>query len=168
MTVSRPDLIDNQELALRLMLESLPANRPYEWELLDGDTAPFSPVFPTTWKALSRKGLVKEFSFNRYWFTPAGWIEALKVTGRFTSQDMKEKAGKLSAGLKKRVKARREDCLVSRTELANETGLSESFVYDAIDCHLLRHLFGSIDAYWAPGDQMKNYIEVPSDFGHDP
>jgi hypothetical protein len=167
MTLSKLDLIDNLELALRLMLESLPANRPYEWELLDGDTAPFSPVFPTTWKALSRKGLVKEFSFNRYRFTPAGWIEALKVTGRFASRDLKEKAGKLSAALKKRVKGRREDCLVSRTELANETGLSESFVYDAIDCHLLRHLFGSIDAYWAPGDQMNNYIEVPIDFGHE-
>jgi len=41
---------------------------------------------------------------------------------------MKEKAGKLSAALKKRVKGRREDGLVSRTELANETGLPESFV----------------------------------------
>ena len=165
MTVSKPDLTRNLELALRLMLESLPANRPYEWELLDADDASFSPVLPTTWKTLSRKGLVKEFSFNRYQFTAVGWIEALKVTGRFASQDMKEKAGRLSAALKKRVKARREDCLVSRTELANETGLSESFVYDAIDCHLLRHLFGSIDAHWALGDQMKNYIDVPIDFG---
>jgi len=146
----------------------LPADRPYEWELLDGDSAPFSAVFPTTWKALSRGGFVKDLNFNHYRFMPEGWIEALKVTGLFTGQDLQEKAGKLSAALKKRVKGRLEDGLVSRAELANETGLPESFIYNAIDSHLLLQLFGHIDAHWATGDQMKNYIEIPIDFGHEP
>ena len=168
MTASKSDRIDNLELALRLMLENLPADRPYEWEQLDGDTAAFSAVFPTTWKALSRRGFVKQLSFNSYRFMPEGWIEALRVTGLFTSQDLQEKAGKLSAALKKRIKGRQDDVLVSRTELANETGLTESFVYNAIDSHLLLQLFGRIDAHWAPGDHMKHYIEIPVEFGHEP
>jgi hypothetical protein len=80
---------------------------------------------------------------------------------------MLEKAGKLSAALKKQVKGQRREGAVTRTELANETGLPESFVYDAIDSHLLLHLFGRNDAAWAPDDGMKNYIEVPIDFGHE-
>jgi hypothetical protein len=38
-------------------------------------------------------------------------------------------------------------------------------VYDAIDSHLLQELFGTVDASWAPEDQMKNYIDIPLDFG---
>jgi hypothetical protein len=78
---------------------------------------------------------------------------------------MLEKAGRLSAALKRYVKGRREDGGTTRQGLATDSGLDEAFVYDAIDSHLLQELFGTVDASWAPEDQMKNYIDIPLDFG---
>jgi hypothetical protein len=164
MTLSKDDRRNNEDLALRQMLQELPANRPYEWELLDGGKEPFLTVYPTTWKELVRRGLVKEWTFNRYRLTGHGWISALKVSGKFDSQELRENAGKLSAALKKRVEGRRADGSVTRGELQNETGLSEGFIYNAIDSHLLYHLFNCHDAHWAADDEMKNYIEVPLEF----
>jgi hypothetical protein len=88
------------------------------------------------------------------------------VTGRLDTPEMKGKAGRLAAALKRRVDGRRHDSSADRTELAQETGLEESFIYDAIDSHLLRHLFDIIDAYWASYDRMNNDIDIPMDFGH--
>jgi hypothetical protein len=68
--------------------------------------------------------------------------------------------------LKRRVDGREHDARADRTELAQQTGLAEGFIYDAIDSHLLRHLFGIVDAHWAPDDRMNNYIDIPIDFGH--
>jgi hypothetical protein len=153
-------------LALRLILQNLTPGRPYAWEEADGDTEPFTVILPTTWSALDREGLVNTHGFNRYELTSSGWIAALKITDRFNTPEMKEKAGKLAASLKRRVDGRQHDGSADMTELAQETGLDEAFIYDAVDSHLLRHLFGIIDAYWAPDDRMRNYIDVPIDFVH--
>jgi hypothetical protein len=73
----------------------------------------------------------------------------------------------LQSALKARIKPenREQWGMTSRTELAQETGLSEFFVYDTIDSHLLRALFGIIDAGWAKDDAMKNWIDIPPRFG---
>jgi hypothetical protein len=148
------------------MLENLRPERPYAWQEADGDFEPFTSILPTTWRALERKRLVKGSSYNRFKLTASGWIAALKVTGSFDTPEMKDKAGRLAAALKRQVDGRKHDGSVERSELAQETGLEESFIYDAIDSHLLRHLFGRIDAHWATDDQNNNYIDIPSDFDH--
>ncbi len=164
MTLSKDDRYKAADRALRLMLPELPADRPYDWGEIDGDREPFVTVHPGTWRDLIRRGLVKGRGFNCYELTGPGWISALKVSGKFDSDEFKKDAGKLSAALKKRVKGRRADDKVTREELEKETMLSESFIYNAIDSHLLYHLFKCRDAHWAPDDKMKHWIEVPLDF----
>ena len=166
-TISTSDRLDNISLALRLILDNLTAGRPFASTLLDSDSPAFSSILPTTWKALVRRGFLEEIEFTQYYLIPAGWIEALKVTGTFKTPEMQEKAGKLSEALYKRVKGRQAGNFADRTELAAETGLPESFIYDAIESRLLFHLFGRIDATWAPDDHMKNIIDIPIDFNHD-
>lgn len=166
MTISRIERTEDEKLALSLMLDNLPADRPFEWEMFDADLEPFKAILPTTWRALSRRGLVFGRSFNRYELSAAGWIAALKVTGRFGTLEMTEQAGRLSAALKAHVKGRHANGCTTLQEVAAESGLDEAFVRNAINSHLIQELFGTIDAYWAPDDQMKNYIEIPLDFGH--
>ncbi len=146
------------------MLQELPTDRPYDWVFFDGDEEPFSAVHPTTWRELERRELVRPWTFNRYGLTGPGWIAALKTAGQFDSRELKENAGRLSAALKGRVEGRKTDALVQREELERETGLPESLVYDAIDSHLLLHLFNRRDAQWAPDDSMNHWVLVPIDF----
>ncbi|HNY39347.1 MAG TPA: hypothetical protein PKJ41_03100 [Bryobacteraceae bacterium] len=165
MSASDKNRRDNLYLALRLMMQDL--GEPYEWQEHDAKTPKFTAVYPTTWDELTERGLVKARSFDRYRLTGPGWIAGLKQTGKFAAPEFKQKAGRLEAALKARVKpGNREQCgTASRTELARETGLSELFIYDAIDSHLLRELFGVIDAHWSNGDIMKTSIDIPRRFG---
>jgi hypothetical protein len=87
------------------------------------------------------------------------------VIGQFDDRIFRAKAGRLSEALKARVKNGREWGYATRTELAVETGLSEFFIYDAIDSRLLREMFNRTDATWSPDDQMKNSIDIPPRFG---
>ena len=113
-------------LALRYLLENLTPGRPYAWQEADGGLEPFTEILPTTWRELERQRLVKPLSFNRFELTPSGWIAALKATGRFDEPDMKEKAGRLTAALKRRVAGRKHDGGADRTTLAQEPGASTS------------------------------------------
>jgi hypothetical protein len=93
------------------------------------------------WDELINRGLVRATTFDRYILMPLGWTEGLKVAGAFDDPEFKEKAGLLSSALKTRVKSRQEPDLADRNDLADETGLHEYFVYNAIDTHRLRELF---------------------------
>ena len=168
MTIPKDEQNRNEELALRLMLQELPEDRSYDCVWFDGDKEPFLTVYSTTWKGLTRSDLVKEWTFNRYQLTGLGWIFALRLSEEFDSQEFKKKAGKLRAALRAALKKclddRKADNLVSMVHLQKETGLPESFIHNAIDSHLLYHIFSIQDAQWAD-DKMKGHIEVPLDFG---
>lgn len=165
MSVSEKDRLDNIALALRLMMQDL--GEPYEWHEHDAKTEKFEAVLRTTWEELAERGLVKPRTFDRYELTGPGWIAGLRIAGAFEDDDFRRKAGLLQKALKARIKPENRDQWGSadRTELANETGLSEFFVYDAIDSHLLEALFDIVDAGWAKDDEMKNYIDIPPRFG---
>ena len=166
MTISKQDRFDNIDLALRLMMDGL--EEPYEWQEHDANSAKFTGVYRTTWQELDRRCLVKTRTFDRYELTGAGWIAGLKVTGQFQDPEFQKKAGCVSAALKAKVDGRGGWAFADRTGLAQEIGLSEFFIYDLVDSHLLREMFGRIDAAWAVDDQMKNTIDIPPDFGHLP
>jgi len=152
-------------LALRLMMQDL--GEPYEWQEHDAKTPKFDVVMRTTWDELAERGLVKPRTFDRYELTGPGWIAGLKIKGLFDDEEFRRKAGLLQKALKARIKPenREQWGMGDRTELAKETGLSEFFVYDAIDSHLLNALFGIIDAAWGEGDGAKNWIDIPPRFG---
>jgi hypothetical protein len=158
---------DNMCLAMRLMMQDL--GEPYERQLHVTRTTKFADVHRTTWDELAEQNLVKAWTYDRYWLTGPGWIAGLKLTGRFKAPEFQQMVGKLSAALKARVKAINRDQWggAGRAELARETGLTEFFIQDVIDSHLLREM-GDIDASWGKGDSMKNYIDIPPRFGLEP
>jgi hypothetical protein len=151
MSLSDSKRQSNINVALTLIMQQLGA--PFDWQEHDSTEAKFSGVHRTTWDELTQRGFARATTFERYILTPRGWIEGLKLTGTFGSADFKAKAGKLSKALKDRVKGRHEPELVDRNEIAEEAGLDEYFVYEAIDGHLLRELFEQIDAHWALDDK---------------
>jgi hypothetical protein len=163
MSFSEKERRKNLELALQLIMQDL--GEPYAWQEHDAASDKFTAVHRTTWEELARRGLVKPHSFYRYWLTGSGWIAGLKAIGQWSDPEFLSKAGLLSEALKRKIDGRQECGLTDRTKLAQETNLSEFFVYDVIDSHLLRELFRRIDATWAPDDRMKNYIDIPPDFG---
>lgn len=166
MSLSNEERKENIVLAVRPMMQNLgEPYRGYDAQEHEATTGKFADVHRTTWDELVERGWVKATSFDRYLLTGDGWIEGLKVTGQFDDLNFREKAGQLSKGLKARVKNEREWGHAHRTELASEIGLSEFFIYDAIDSHLLRKMFNKTDATWSPDDQMKNYIDIPPRFG---
>jgi hypothetical protein len=73
------------------------------------------------------------------------------------------KAGKLSGALKGHIKGRAGEALVTFRQVCEESELYEGFVYNAIESHLLRWLYGSYDAAWYPSG--KSYIVVHPTFG---
>jgi hypothetical protein len=145
------------------MMDGLAA--PYEWQEHDATSAKFTDIYRTTWEELISGRMVKARTFDRYELTAAGWLAGLKVTGQFEDPGFRKTAGHISAKLKAKVGGRTGWGFTDRTTLARETGLSEFIIYDVIDSHLLREMFGQIDATWAVDDQMKNDIDVPPNFG---
>jgi hypothetical protein len=156
---------DNVCLAQRLMMQDL--GEPYEWQEHDARAPKFTGVDRTTWEELAEQNLVRARCWDRYQLTGPGWIAGLRLMGKFEEPEFQRIAGALSAALKARVKAnnRQQWGYADRTELAQEMGVSEFFIYDAVDSHLLREMFGTIDATWAKDDGMKNSIEIPPRFG---
>ncbi len=165
MSVSKTEREANIKLALNLMMLNL--GEPYEWQDHEATTKKFADVFQTTWDELVERGLAVPSGHDCYQLTGPGWIAGLKASGQFDDPQFREKAGRLSRALKARVKGRHDFGYANRAELADETGLSEFFVYDAIDSQLLRELFSYTDATWAERDQMKNEIDIPPRFGLD-
>ena len=161
MSLSMKERKDNLVLTIRLMMQNLA--EPYSWQEHDATEAKFVNVHRTTWEELMERGLVKGRSFDRYTLTGDGWIAGLKAVGLFDDTIFRGKAGLLSKSLKAKIS--REWGFTDRQTVASETGLSEFFVYDAIDSQLLRALFNQTDATWAQGDEMKNSIDIPPRFG---
>jgi hypothetical protein len=165
MSICNEDWENNIPQALHLMMHDL--DSPFDWQEHDSTEAKFAGIHRTTWDEMIGRGLVRATTFDRYVLMPRGWIEGRKITGAFDDPAFKAKAGRLSGALKNRIKGRHDPQDADRNEIANETGLDEYFVYDAIDSHLLRELCNQIDAHWAPDDRNKNLIEIPAGFGLD-
>jgi len=168
MTKSRKDLDQNAIGALRIMFIELGS----EWVKIknfEPHKPEFAEIFPTTWDDLVDKGWVHPYErrlFPLYSLTGSGWIEALKAVGQWDTDELKKKAGDLSAALKKYVDERKEDAQVTVTQVTTETGLEENWIRNAIESHLIRELFHQIDAEWHPGDPVfNNDILIPRGFG---
>ena len=165
MSLSLKQRRENAIVALRMIMENLDET-PYEWQEHDATDVRYLAIQRTTWAELVRSGYVRASTFDRYLLTGSGWIAGLKSTGQFADPEFRNKAGRLCAALKLRVKGRRQMGDADRTELATETGLSEHWIYNAIDSHLIAEMFDRKDACWAADDQMKTAIDIPIDFGY--
>ena len=167
MSYSKADEQRNVATTLRLMGATLGS----EWieaVEFEEDDAAFAEIRPTTWDKLQECGLVRATSAipRRCQLTGRGWIAALKATGDWETKNLEDKAGRLSAELKRHVDGRREAEHTTIDEVVAATGLEENWIRNAIDSHLLREKFGQYDAGWDPEDQLYNYILIPRAFGH--
>jgi len=129
--------------------------------------ADLKAVFPTTWTELEKCGLIEPSHPKgpvAYRLTGAGWVEGLHLSDRWGAQDFLQKAGTLSRMLKSYIKPenRGQDALVLRPDICQNSGLSEGFIYNAIESHLLRSLFDKTDACW---DDVKSRVLIPGSFG---
>jgi hypothetical protein len=131
--------------------------------------AEFSSILQTTWELLEQEnGWVEQLLVNEYRLTARGWIEVLRATGALCDPAMKESLGKVCANMKGRCVAGtgRHRASTTTHEVAAETGLSEAFIYNVVDAHLIRECFNQVDCDWEPGDeQMKTNIMIPARFG---
>lgn len=126
-------------------------------------------IHEAIWDELKERGFVRETNSKwSYTLSGYGWITGMKVLAQLETEEMEQKAGKLAAALKERVKGRHHDNFVAVSELAQETGLTEHFIRDAIESDLIGELFGRRGAEWAgPFDRGRN-IRIPKRFGLEP
>jgi hypothetical protein len=78
-----------------------------------------------------------------------------------------EKMSNLASTLKGYVKGRQKEEHVSIGTLSTDSGLTEGFVYNAIESNLLGRAFNMRGAVWM--DTPPHYIvRIPVNFGHEP
>ena len=166
MTLSRDDLAKNLDDAILILMDNLHGRSALE-AFIDERYDVDSRILPTTWRKLKEQYLVRQASNHRWLFTLSGhgWIRGLKLRGEFDTEEIKQNTGKLAAALKRKVKAinRAHDQFTDVSEMANETGLSEVFVRNAIESDLIRALFGTKGAEWDTGGWGR-FIRVPTEF----
>ena len=137
---------------------------------VDADKEPYNAILPTTWREMTRRGLVKDIGWNQYNLTAHGWFHGVTILDLLNQKQFCDRMSALSATLKRYVKAtgRREDAFVDIYKIAMDSGVSEGFVRNAISSKLLDRVFKLRGAYFPPEDRMENYVVVPLDYGHEP
>jgi hypothetical protein len=125
----------------------------------------FKDIYDTTWLELEHDYLIESTSPKEpilYRLTGSGWIAGLRLTEIWTSTAFREKAGKLSEMLKRKIKGRHEDVIVELQDVIQGSTLPSGFVYNAIESHLLQELYNIHDAQW---DDYKSHLVIPRTFG---
>lgn len=166
MSYSTETRLKSQSDALLQLLQMLGENPVYMFEFCFRDP-PLSDTPKTTIRDLEEFGYITEGDmFTRCYLAGGEWLKALELSSAIGSPELNEKAGKLSAHLKGLVKGRREDAYEDYRTVAAETGLSEGFVWNAIESRLLETLFKQKGAWWERSD-WKTEIQIPLNFGLD-
>jgi hypothetical protein len=156
----------NMQKALLIMLKEL-GNEPVWSKEFERDNEIFKDIFPTTWRELEERYLVKSqhtIGSYRYGLTGHGWYTAIQAVWDDNKEMLDEWLGTLMAKLKDTVKGRNENAYVYFDSFANETGLPIGFVYDAIESNLIEYQLSKKGAHWYEGRSGQE-IEVPLDFG---
>ena len=142
-------------------------DKQFDHELFDSTGGVFSGILRTTWELLEQNNWVKRFRIAEFHLTAEGWIEALRASGVLCDPTMKEDLVKMSANMQAICKAggRHQDSPTLQ-DVAAKTGLSEAFIRNAVEAHLIRECLNQEDCEWEPGDEyMKNHIMIPARFG---
>jgi len=165
MTISRQQQTDNVGDALRLILDIVGERHldDAEFELSD---ARFRGIIPTAWERLDAECCLKQMGMWHR-LTPGGWVKALQAAGKLCDPEMKEKLGRLCAPIKRRCQEGgvRHRSGLTIQELSEETGLSEGWISNVIESHLIRICLQQEDCGWEPDDENKNYVMIPASFG---
>ena len=164
MTYSIEQRRANVELALITMLDELGDNATDQTSYC---ASVLPDIYATTWSHLVDRGLLSARWItpeNYYHLTPAGWLQALRVSGRFNAAQLSEQAGRVMARLKDCVKGRHDPDMVDVETIARAANVPAGWVINAVDSHLLLHLFKRKDADW---ELRPIVVLVPIDFGQE-
>ncbi len=166
MTISQANQLENVDLALRLILVEL-GDRPIFATFFDPRSDSFKGILATTWKELCDQRWLEErelYGYAHYRLTGTGWMEALWRTGAGEKPELRESSGKLARALKAHVEGRHEDVIVELSRLADESGLSPAWVFNAIESNLLEILHRNRGAQW---EDRGTLVRIPLNFGID-
>jgi hypothetical protein len=89
-------------------------------------------------------------------------MEGLWRTGAGDQPELRESSGKLASTLKGFVKGRHEDTVVELSRLANESGLSSTWIFNAIESNLIELLHRKRGAQWEDRGML---VRIPVNFG---
>jgi hypothetical protein len=164
MSKSEQERTENTREALRVMLGIAGDDR-LDWTLFDAKDQRLAHILETTWEKLEATQCVERVQWD-YRLTAHGWVMALEAAGRLCDAEMKEDLGRICAALKRRceIGGRHRDATTVQ-ELAQETGSSEEWIYNIVEGHLIRICLKRVDCEWEPGDQNKNHVMIPAQFG---
>lgn len=166
MTLSKEARLKDLRRVLELMLSQL-GEKSIEEALFCVDDPTFAGIQPTTWKELAARYWVERFDVIgavEYRLTGPGWYGALEASGQLSTPDSVQRMSKLAAALKDSVKGRKDDAFVFPDSLSSESGLPETWIFNAIESDLLGRRFDMKSADWQP-QSRKTLIRVPIDFG---
>ncbi len=164
MTISRAQQLENVDLAFRLILAEL-GERAISEAFFDPRFDFYKDILATTWKELCDQRWLEEreiYGYPHYRLTGSGWMEALWRAGAGQGPELRESSGKLAGALKTHVKGRREDVVIELSKLAEESGLSATWVFNAIESNLLEILHRKRGAQW---EDRGTLVKIPLNFG---
>lgn len=166
MTLSKENRLQNMEQALRLMLGRLGDRAMYK-EFFNPEDPIFTEVYPTSWKELEDRGLVRAhrtYTSVSYELRGTGWFCAMGIDDLFDTPAFEERFGKLSAAIKNHVRGRHEKQITSVGQLVEETGLAEDWIYNIIKAKVWKHQYNRVGAEYDSDD----VIWIPIDFNMPP
>ncbi len=166
MTISKTKQLENVDLAFHLILLALGGRAILE-SFFDQRSDSFKEILATTWKELCDQRWLEErdlYGYPHYRLTGPGWMEALWRTGAGEKTELREWSGTLARALKEHVKGRHQDTTVEVSKLAEESGLSPAWIFNAIESNLLETLHRKRGAQW---EDRGTLIRVPLNFGMD-
>jgi hypothetical protein len=167
MSISKEERQTDTALALQLMLQHVGDRRISEC-FFDSTEPPFNAIQRTTWTELQESNCVKPFlDSQHYCLSGSGWLQALQETGTTRDRAFQRAAEKLLASIKKHVKGRQGNVrMVGLQTLARNSGLSENWIYNAIESNLIEAQFKRQGPTWVHGFEG-TAIHVPITFGRE-
>jgi hypothetical protein len=126
----------------------------------------YKDIYATTWKWLLDQGLIKWLAFNTYQLTYEGWLKGIQLRHHDESPVFRAKMSSLASTLKNQVKGRREEAYLDVSQVSALTGLTEDFIFNAIESRLLDNCFNMIGA--TLDNPNSSEIVIPIDFGQEP
>ena len=165
MSVSKEEPQTDTALALQLMLRHV-GDRKISDCIFDSTESPFNAIQRTTWTELQENNCVRPFlDSQHYGLTGRGWLRALEKAGTTRDRAFLRAAEKLLASIKKLVKGSQGGVrMVTLQTLARESGLSENWIYNAIESNLIEARYNKQGPTWVHGFEG-TAIHVPTRVG---
>jgi hypothetical protein len=167
MTLAKNARLDNQKMALSLMVQGL-GEGAIDTTFFDRNSPPFvDAVLPTTWEELERDGHVDKIGVSSYRIAASGWLIGMRLTGITDSADYQNRLGRVLAAMKSHVKGRATSAVVPLEQLAAESGESAGWIFNVVESRSSSTGNERTGANWREGARGR-LVEIPAGFNMEP